>query len=289
MERTRDLQRLMPVLVEIQCHLDGDLSLETLARVAGLSPHHFHRLFGREIGETVKRYTQRLRLEQGALRLLLHRGKILQIALDCGFQNHETFTRAFRKHFGVSPRAYRRLGGPAPAPPAGEGRPRLGHGEGDFRLSATKVQTLEEMHLAFIRHVGPYEAVSDGLWKELTDWAAVVDPGGPRVLVGLAQDAPGITPDEKLRFDAALPVPRPFSPEGRIGHQVLPSRTFAVTSHFGHFRTLPRAYGAIVARVGELRGYHLDGLPTVEIYRTTQVNADYDLNHTDIYLPVRRS
>jgi AraC family transcriptional regulator len=99
------LERLLPVLVYIQARLDEDLSLAVLATEASLSPHHFHRMFRGLIGETPERYCQRLRLERATFQLLVYRrASILEAALNCGFKNHETFTRAFGQHFGVSPR-----------------------------------------------------------------------------------------------------------------------------------------------------------------------------------------
>ena len=102
-----DRQKLLPLLVHIQANLDGDLSLAALSRKAGLSPSHFHRSFKAAIGETPRDYVARLRVERGAFRLLLHDAKLVDVALDCGFQNHETFIRAFRRVFGKTPGEYR--------------------------------------------------------------------------------------------------------------------------------------------------------------------------------------
>jgi AraC family transcriptional regulator len=66
-----EIERLLPVLVHIQANLDQDLSLEVLATRVQLSPFHFHRLFRSAVGETLKQYTQRLRLERAANRLII--------------------------------------------------------------------------------------------------------------------------------------------------------------------------------------------------------------------------
>jgi transcriptional regulator GlxA family with amidase domain len=81
-----DWQKLLPLLVHIQANLDGDLSLAALSQNAGLSPSHFHRLFKAAIGETPRDYVMRLRVERGAFRLLLHDARLVDVALDCGFQ-----------------------------------------------------------------------------------------------------------------------------------------------------------------------------------------------------------
>jgi AraC-like DNA-binding protein len=89
---TRDWETLLPLLVHIQAHMEEDLSLHALSRKAGLSPFYLQRLFKALIGETPKAYTSRLRLERGAFRLLVHDSNVLDIALECGFQSHETFS-----------------------------------------------------------------------------------------------------------------------------------------------------------------------------------------------------
>jgi AraC family transcriptional regulator len=226
------------LLVHIQAHLDEDLSLDALSAQASLSPAHFQRTFRALVGETPKRYVSRLRLERAAFRLLIHDATLLDVALDCGFQNHETFTRAFRRRFGMPPNRYR-------AWVRTEAQPRAdtaAEPPGDaFSISATKIRRLHRADLAFIRHVGPYEAVSDTLFDSLEGWATGQGLPGPRIWMGIGHDAPGTTRPEHLRFDAALVVPSAFTPKGPIGHQVFDGGEFAVTTHAGPLVTLSGA------------------------------------------------
>lgn len=85
---------------------DAPLTLRSLAQEAGLSPYHFLRSFERLTGVTPHQYVLRARLREAALRLV-EPGKILEIALDCGFSDVSNFNRAFRAEFGVSPRTFR--------------------------------------------------------------------------------------------------------------------------------------------------------------------------------------
>jgi len=107
-----DWETLTPLLVYIQANLDHDLALATLGSRANLSPHHLQRVFKAAIGETPKAYVTRLRVERAAFCLLAHESPVAEIAANCGFQNPETFIRAFRRRFGVSPRAYRSRNAP---------------------------------------------------------------------------------------------------------------------------------------------------------------------------------
>jgi AraC family transcriptional regulator len=103
----RQMQR---VLKYLSTHLDGDVSLETLAARAGLSRFHLHRVFANTIGETPAILAGRLRLGRAAVLLLTTRQSVLDVALSCGFQSHETFCRAFQRRFAMSPRDYRKRG-----------------------------------------------------------------------------------------------------------------------------------------------------------------------------------
>jgi AraC-like DNA-binding protein len=85
------------------------LSLGSLARHAGLSPYHFLRSFQRVTGVTPHQYVLRARLRDAAARLTDAPGKIVDVALDCGFGDVSNFTRAFRAEFGVTPRGWRGL------------------------------------------------------------------------------------------------------------------------------------------------------------------------------------
>jgi AraC family transcriptional regulator len=220
--------------------------------------------------------------------LLLYEAGILEIALDSGFRNHETFTRAFRRRFGTTPREFRESGQAMWPAARRRSRELLDDPGRGFELSPLKIVRLRETHLAFIRHVGPYEAVSETLWDELQVWAKKRKLEPELVLLGIGHDAPGTTPPERLRFDAAIRVPGRFASDGRIAHQVLRAGDYATAQHVGPYATLPMAYQALFPQLMQLRGYQLVGLPALEIYHTTRIKPAYELNHTGIYLPVTK-
>ncbi|REJ74037.1 MAG: helix-turn-helix domain-containing protein [Acidobacteria bacterium] len=101
------LQRLLPLLVQLA---DGEerTSLAELSRLDGRSATHLQRVFQATIGESPLQFERRVRLQRAALSLALTGSSILEIALDAGFDSHEGFTRAFRRHFGCSPGELRR-------------------------------------------------------------------------------------------------------------------------------------------------------------------------------------
>lgn len=79
------------------------------AKVAGISPYHFIRLYSRAFGETPHEFMTRRRLEQ-AQRLL--RGgslSVTEICFEVGYESPGSFSTSFHRFSGVSPRDYRRL------------------------------------------------------------------------------------------------------------------------------------------------------------------------------------
>jgi AraC-like DNA-binding protein len=104
---------------EIDRHPDEDYALERLARLADLSPYHFLRTFERVVGVTPHQYVLRTRLRHAATRLIAEPGKIVDLALDCGFGDVSNFNRAFRTEFRMSPRALRSAISPRGARRAG--------------------------------------------------------------------------------------------------------------------------------------------------------------------------
>ena len=82
--------------------------VEAIARAACFSRRQFHRLMVQVLGETPGTHQRRLRLDRAAWLLLTSRATVLDVALETGFENHETFTRAFRRRFGVTPSVFRK-------------------------------------------------------------------------------------------------------------------------------------------------------------------------------------
>jgi AraC family transcriptional regulator len=170
--------------------LDEALDLDELARVAALSPFHFHRIFRGMVGETPLELRRRLRTERAAHRSLSGDGRVTAVALEAGYDTHEAFTRAFRAPYGAPPSTFRRArpgGAPACAAPrpaelaarsgipyrpgaaaaadaavvvAGDGP--LPAGLAELRLTAGRD--------ARARHVGPYAGLGDAWGRFMGRW-----------------------------------------------------------------------------------------------------------------------
>jgi AraC family transcriptional regulator len=88
---------------------DARGSLGEIAATVGVHPAHLARCFRREYGQSVGEYARALRLEWAAEQLALNDASLAEIAVHAGFADQSHFTRAFRRHTGVTPGRYREL------------------------------------------------------------------------------------------------------------------------------------------------------------------------------------
>lgn len=92
----------------IEAHLEHDVQTADVARHAGISHWHYQKIFKALTNETLKAYIRSRRFSQSLRKLADTQERVLDIALAAGFESQESFTRAFKKAFSVTPAHYRR-------------------------------------------------------------------------------------------------------------------------------------------------------------------------------------
>lgn len=107
------LQQIQRGVDYIEAHLDTHVDLREVSRAAGISHSHFQRMFKALTGETVKTYVRARRMAQALDMLLCTDARILDVAVAAGFESQEAFARAFKRAFGMTPSAYRKIGSKA--------------------------------------------------------------------------------------------------------------------------------------------------------------------------------
>ena len=100
--------RLRRVLDYITANIAEEITLANLARVAGYSPFHFARKFSFAMGMPPHRYISRIRLGNAMVELAAGKLPLAEIALNAHFSSQASFTRAFHRAIGMTPKDYRR-------------------------------------------------------------------------------------------------------------------------------------------------------------------------------------
>ena len=105
---TADTQRLKAVLQWLSAHYAEGLRVADAAGVCSFSSSHFMRWFRQMTGQSFVAFLNEYRLNAAAEALHATDETVLTIASRCGFENLSYFNRAFKAHFGMTPREYRK-------------------------------------------------------------------------------------------------------------------------------------------------------------------------------------
>jgi AraC family transcriptional regulator len=292
---------VLHLLSDVHRTLDGDVSLEALARRAGWSPFHLHRAFRRLVGETPKQYTQRVRLERAAARLVATNDSVLRVALATGFASHEVFARAFRRRFGCSPATYRRRalrGVPLPererhaalahstAPCAGLFRVSLNHPNGRETMPLLTIgrRELTPQPMLFVRRRCARDELSKAIGECLGGAFGLAQRAGHalagRPFTRYASIGPGL-----MTIEAGCPVAASAAGAGEVESGFLQGGPAAVAMHAGSYDELAMSYAAMERWMDD-NGYRPGGAPW-ESYITDPAeypsSADW---RTEIYWPL---
>src|SRR5262252_1556544 len=98
---------LSRILDKLQTEHCRRLTLDELAREAGVHPVHLSRVFRRGVGEGIGEYVHRLRVRTACERMLDRDASLAEVSYSTGFADQSHFTRSFRKITGMTPAAFR--------------------------------------------------------------------------------------------------------------------------------------------------------------------------------------
>jgi AraC family transcriptional regulator len=283
------LDDVAPLLVHMHEQLDGDLSLGALAEHSGYSPFHFHRLFTEAVGETPKRHLDRLRLERAAYLAAVTDRRFIDIGLELGFSNPETFSRAFRRAFGSRPRDYRAAARRCQAERLLANRDFRGDG---CALSEVRFVNLRPRRLLAVRRMGPYLDYSrppfsaeDLYWARARVFAEARNYVHEAVAWAISYDDPTVTPDALQRLDACIPCDG--EGDGEVRSLAFDGGRYAGAEHVGPHATLIQAYRHVADGVRRSAVFGLAPGPPVQIFR--HIDPDPQRHRTEVYFPVIRA
>ncbi len=269
----------------IDRHLGENLTVELLSRVANFSKYHFHRQFSEYAGISVFRYIQLMRLKRASYRLVFNKlEKITDIALDAGFENPESFSRAFKNAFGQTPSEFRA----GPEWKSWNERYELPIRERKHTMEV-KIVGFEETKVAALEHRGAPVSVNDSAaifieWRK----ASGLSPAISSKTFGIAYDNPDTTAPEQFRFDicGAVSDDVPANPQGVV-NKVIPAGRCAVIRLYGPHEGIGTCAYYLYRDWLPESGEELRDFPLYFHYLNLRPKTPEHELVTDIYLPLK--
>ena len=151
-----------------------------------------------------------------------------------------------------------------------------------------EVKKLEEIRVAYVRHLGGYSEEIGKAFDKLMTWAAPRGLlGGPSRIIGVSHDNPDVTPADRCRFDACLEVPDDVTGEGEIGIQTIGAGAHAVGRFSGPIAEINAAYHHMFGGWMPGSGYQPADAPCYEIYYSNPDDDPKGSYDSDICVPVK--
>ena len=203
------LQQVQRGIDYIEEGLDGPIALDDVARVAGISQWHFMRIFKALTGDTLKRYIRFRRLARSVDALLTSDRRIIEIAMDAGYDSQAAYSRAFKAMFGMAPNQFRRRGRPSALVP--------------------KLRINE----AYIRHLDSHVSLEPTFIEHPR-----------RVMVGLCTEFTGVASDKNTIPETLPALWAEFMPRLAEIHDALPNAGYGVICQTAEHSEVLRYYAA---------------------------------------------
>lgn len=261
------------------------MTLEGLAKIAHLSPYHFHRLFTAVMGESLHQYIRRLRLEVAAKKLRYTDLPVTTIGLDAQYDTPSAFTKAFKQVMGQVPKQYRTL-----EPALNTIYERYTHLE---PISPTQIGShFQPIEVLFIRKQGDYtQSAPREAWEQVFRYihSHHLKSASLRKF-GVFHDDPTITTGKCQRYDAAICVPG-ARPKGEMGTRKIQGGRYAQFTHMGAHDLLEETFHRILCTWFFSSNYQFDETRPdfCEYLHFDQLDPDRDRLVTHIYIPLAES
>ena len=274
------IKRIRKVLNFIEENLDNELSLENLAEIGNYSPFHFHRIFRGIIGETLQEYINRNRMEKSAMLLSHQKQKSIEdIFSEVGFKSNSTFSKTFKKYFGVSPSVFRKntpekFNKILPMN-SNNGQKEVVFQQYLYNINQMKnfmetsakieVKELPEMHLASVLSIGVQNI--DNAYNKLISWGISKNlfPRENVKMISVYHDSFKVTAPNKVRIHACMLLDEPIKTDGEIFPETLPKGRHIVGSYFIGIHEFEKAWQGLFLWMNE-NGYQYKRTFPFEIY-----------------------
>ncbi|WP_030242510.1 AraC family transcriptional regulator [Streptomyces sp. NRRL S-350] len=287
------IEHLNRAMDHIERHLDGEIDVAELARIAMTSEYHFRRLFSMLAGMPLSEYVRRRRLTVAGAEVLDGERTLLDIAVRYGYTSGEAFARAFRAMHGVGPGEARRDGAVLTSQPrmsfrlVVEGNSSMEYRiveKPDFRIVGKKAR-VTLVYLGINPEIAEF---IKGLGTETVERITALAGTDPAGIVSVSDDfSPNREEGSELDYWHAVVAREDAVVPADLDVLDVPAGTWAVFTNAGPFpEALQKMWGDVASQWFPSNPY--EARPGPEILRTRFVPETGD-TEAELWIPVARA
>ena len=272
-------QKVNQVIDYISSHLQEPLKLAVLADKINVSQRQLLRIMHSSLNESLASYVSRQRIERAVMYLQTENMDLTTLAIMVGYENAQSFSKAFKKQYGISPKNYVR-----------ELQMRLesyvkssGNRNADLHAEVREVNDIELVYIRITGKYGedePYKTAWNKLLCFLEKNNALTNDTR---FIGISFDDPNVTKSNQCRFYACASVNKKNVPNGEFGAIQIKRGKYAVYTMQGSYSGLQELYNNISVNFEHTIRH---GLAFEEYLNSSQDTKEGDLL-TKIYIPIK--
>lgn len=276
----------------IEKNLCEPITLDDLTIINGFSRWHFSRLFHLFTGYSISEYIRCRRLTEAAFELTNTTNSIIDIALNYQFSSQETFTRIFKKYYGMPPGQFRKIGrtqfliNPLDVN-------KLVWEQGGLEMKPEIIE-LEPFHVVGLVYSGTNGEDEIGqLWGQLTNYLMQLPPvEKTRPCYGICQPFVNHIEDldletlNKFHYMAGIQLEKDMPIEQGMEVWDITHNRYAVFTHVGSVHSMMDTCRSIYSKWLPESGYEAAYAPELELYNHNFKPGEDD-SKIYIYIPVK--
>lgn len=277
------IKRMQSTALYLRENFNKAFEIKKLEEVSSFSYRNLQRIFKGYYKETIGAYITRLKIESGAKMLLYQNLTISQIAIKVGYSDLQAFSKAFKKHFGISPQEYKSK-------------------KEDILTSIVKntkvsmsfyeerIINLPEQKVFYKTIMADYYSDKiEEVWDELHEEAVRLGVNiSTSESIGIIWDEPLISEAIRCNYDACFTLPQSCDFKNKFSIKTVPEQTYAVFTHYGSYGLLQNTYDKIFGNWILNTQYEVSESPFLELYKINSIHSDDPKDYvTEIYIPIK--
>ncbi|WP_428743470.1 AraC family transcriptional regulator [Tenacibaculum sp.] len=275
--------RLQQVVSYLRTKYNQKILIEDLEELSNFSYRNLQRIFKAYYKETIGAYVTKVKIENGAKMLMFTSDEIRSIAEKVGYADVQSFSKSFKKHYGITPAVYRNK------------KEEIFKKESKKNIVTpfieNKITGLKSKKVLYKTvKVDYYNFEIEEVWNKLLKEAEDLHINFNKTeSFGIIWDEPIISEDITYNYDACLVIDDAIQiPDKKFKVKTIPEQKYAVFIHIGSYQSISKTYDKIFKNWLFTTNKEISEQPFLEFYTKHEAHTDNENEYeTEIYVPLK--